>query len=52
MITDLLPGPDPHPDLVAATRPAARDVLMAVSLLGWLPDDRLFPVALIDRSEE
>jgi len=49
---DLLPLPDPHPDLVAAMRPSPRDLLMAVSVLGWMPEGRTFPVALIDRSEE
>jgi hypothetical protein len=43
-VLDLLPGPDPHPALVAAVRPSARDVLMAVAVLGWLPEERLGPV--------
>ncbi len=29
---------DPHPALVAATRPAPADVAAAAALLGWLPD--------------
>ena len=42
----------PHPALVAAKRPSLRDFLMAASVLGWLPDERLFPVAVVVRSEE
>ena len=42
----------PHPELVAAKRPSPREVAQAASVLGWLPDERLFPVAVIDRSEE
>lgn len=38
LLSDLLPGPQPHPDLVAATVPTSRDMLMAASVLGWLPD--------------
>lgn len=36
-------GPDPHPELVAATVPTSRDMLMAASLLGWLPEARWEP---------
>ena len=46
------PDITPHPSLVAAMTPSPRDFLMAVSVLGWLPDERLFPVALINRIEE
>ena len=42
----------PHPALVAAKKPSPRDFLTAASVLGWLPEERLFPVALINRSEE
>ena len=58
MITILDLGDDeepditPHPDLVAAQRPSPRDFLTAVSLLGWLPEEPSFPVAVIGRSEE
>ena len=53
-VLDLMdePGITPHPALVAAKRPSPCDFLMAASVLGWLPDERLFPVAVIDRSEE
>jgi hypothetical protein len=44
LLSDLIGGPDPHPDLVAATVPTNRDVLMAVAVLGWLPDARWEPV--------
>lgn len=44
LLPDLLAGPQPHPDLVAATVPTHRDMMMAVAVLGWLPDSRWEPV--------
>lgn len=44
LLSDLIPGPQPHPDLVAVTVPTSRDMLMAASVLGWLPDPRWEPV--------
>lgn len=44
LLSDLIPGPQPHPELVAATAPTSRDMMMAVSVLGWLPDPRWEPV--------
>lgn len=54
IILDFGDDPDltPHPALAAAMRPSPREVAQAASVLGWLPDGRLFPVAVIDRSEE
>ena len=46
------PDLTPHPALVAAAKPTARDFLTAVSLLGWLPEEPLIPFAVIGRSEE
>ena len=43
LLSDLIPGPQPHPELVAATVPTARDVLMAAAVLGWLPETRWEP---------
>ena len=42
LLSDLL-GPEPHPDLVAATVPTTRDMLMAAVVLGWLPEGRWEP---------
>lgn len=44
LLSDLIAGPQPHPDLVAATVPTSRDMLMAASVLGWLPENRWEPV--------
>ena len=46
MLSDLLAAltPEPHPELVAATVPTNRDMLMAVAVLGWLPEGRWEPV--------
>jgi hypothetical protein len=46
------PALAPHPALVAAKTPSPREVAQAASVLGWLSEDRLFPVAVIDRGEE
>jgi hypothetical protein len=46
------PALAPLPALVAASRPSPREVAQAASVLGWLSDERLFPVAVIDRGEE
>ena len=45
MLSDILAAltPEPHPDLVAATVPTNRDMLLAVSVLGWLPEGRWEP---------
>ena len=43
LISDLIGGPDPHPELVAATVATNRDVLMAAAVLGWLTDMRWEP---------
>lgn len=43
LLSDLIAGPQPHPDLVAATVPTTRDMLMAVAVLGWLPETRWEP---------
>ena len=43
LLSDLIGAPQPHPDLVAATVPTNRDVLMAAAVLGWLPEDRWEP---------
>ena len=53
-VLDLMgePAITPHPALVAAKKPSPREVAEMAALLGWLPDERLFPVALIDRDEE
>lgn len=37
-------GPDPHPEFAAATVPTNEQVLMAVSVLGWLPETRWEPI--------
>lgn len=42
----------PHPALVAAQRPSPREVAEMAALLGWLPDEHLFPVVLVNRGEE
>lgn len=44
LLSDLISGPQPHPELVAATVPTAKDMLMAAVVLGWLPDTRWEPV--------
>lgn len=44
LLSDLIPGPQPHPELVAATVPTNRDMMMAAAVLGWLPDARWEPV--------
>jgi hypothetical protein len=44
----LLSGVQPHPELVAATRPSPRQVTEVASLLGWLAEDedRFRPAAV------
>lgn len=44
LLSDLIPGPQPHPELVAATVPTTRDMMMAAAVLAWLPDTRWEPV--------
>ncbi len=45
MLDDILAAiaVEPHPDLVAATVPTNRDMLLAATVLGWLPDARWEP---------
>ena len=44
LLSDLIGEPQPRPDLVAVTVPTSRDMLMAASVLGWLPETRWEPV--------
>jgi hypothetical protein len=44
LLSDLIPGPQLHPELVAVTVPTSRDMMMAAAVLGWLPDTRWEPV--------
>ena len=44
LLSDLIPGPQPPPALVAVTVPTSRDMAMAIAVLGWLPEARWEPV--------